>query len=1090
MLEVFCQVLTKEINLLEEKKYDDTVDADTILELEKRISARYLFLAGVLRTYPALERECLLTSFSMNPTEESFGLICMVGDKFSKNADTNEEPEEIDALHAITSSDVLLKSKSYDATKAPNRILDSLTDFSENVRADVASLLTVPRIKSLTWLTPWQQLKENCKNLLENDKKKKIVEKCTAMANGQLKYINDNLNYDEFKDFTPHEYPGIQKGYEVYVADESSSADSSSAESDETLSAPESKEYIGKERRRMQERKRRLIRRSKQILAQADNNKIKIEKFDANDTASTSTTVINTNAKDGKRKRVRKQGDTTGDGTKPKRQRKQKLNKSNTINDQPQTIDAITSNDRPMLLNMVIEPVVDNLVENNSFIKTEPFDNSSTTIDAVNQVADYSIDSDSNSKINNNGNFLQPMLNTNDPDDHLTSNISLDVVKKEDEIAQSDSERDTIIATISHSLKIVNQSDEFSYNNEDIKLEEMQAMDAMDIETIDETPPNEQNIVPSFISEAIIETSGNIESIESNQSCSNVIMKIDVQVGRFHGNPMNDNSRNLDTDHINSDAKNFPIDEKIKTEHESYSSLISHNYTQKNCCYPSSSFPLVTTFSAPVTVNQNCLHDSIAEKSIVESIKQEQYINVISDNRLTLPSSVGTENQNCLASKPKNPLLAFRKPRKSIPMISKSDALQTQQGSQPAVNTNNSSPIPISPSWPSNITKSYHNFNFNNSFDNNSFDSMKSDEIVQCNAFLNKSTVILSTTTISSATIPGTMEVTEAAATSAEASVNAQSMYKTTNTLGLTSDQKPNGPKILTKHCMVVLERIDPNKRLQLCVLDNSQLNPNVVDDDDDTKSNSIYGETVQIDNSNCDDNNSTNKLSSDEEPQQIRKEQDQPNQLPENNFLDETMQPIVLLKNLNDIQPYRQSNEANAFKQTIDHQANANENAKSMLSTHKNGIDQSNDENCSSNGQNTVRLDNTSDTDKLKNNTNDSGDALDDEEDEDEEQQRKNLITLTYSSINNNQNGHHNNDDDDDEGYKGSEETKSNCLSEPISFNGSEKCNGQEQQQKQQKQQQQQQSDQHDAIKDKNTNCNIAAENNITHLVNKQIIK
>lgn len=265
--------------MLENKKYDETVDATHILDLERKISQRYLFLARILHGHQQLEQECILTAFSMNPTAECFELVCKLAESNQKAANetashpNTSQSESIDALYTITSVELLLNSKDYDVLQAPNSLLDSLTCLSEGVRSDLVSLLTIPRIKNLNWLLSWPDLEKECQALLDIEKKRQIVENTTAAANDKLKYIK--LNYDDFKDFTPHEYPGIEKGYEIYVADSDSSesflfGNASGNDSEDTDTAPESKQFIVKEAKRLRDRKRRLIKRSQKLLEESE----------------------------------------------------------------------------------------------------------------------------------------------------------------------------------------------------------------------------------------------------------------------------------------------------------------------------------------------------------------------------------------------------------------------------------------------------------------------------------------------------------------------------------------------------------------------------------------------------------------------------------------------------------------------------------------------------------------------------------------------------------------------------------------------------------------------------------------------------
>lgn len=231
---------------------------------------RYVGLANLLDDYPAVRRECMLTAFSLNPTKENFNVVCAMA---QQNAD---------AMKSETASAETSESNDYDMLLASNRLLDAIPCLSEAVKMDLLCLLRVARIKDLNWLEPWHKLKGACEELIFTEKKKQIVENSTVAANDKLQYLN--LNYDDFKDFTPHEYPGIEKGYEVYVAD-SDSSDSMNGdhghESDATDSAPESKKFIVKEAKRLRDRKRRQMRRSQILLEKSENSvKVKVDEGD------------------------------------------------------------------------------------------------------------------------------------------------------------------------------------------------------------------------------------------------------------------------------------------------------------------------------------------------------------------------------------------------------------------------------------------------------------------------------------------------------------------------------------------------------------------------------------------------------------------------------------------------------------------------------------------------------------------------------------------------------------------------------------------------------------------------------------------
>lgn len=247
---MFCKTLTLEINELEEKKFDLSAEASTLLHFEKEISDRYLFLHNILYSYTE-KRECVLTAFSLNPTQSNFELVC----KYSEVSGSNDH-----------------KAMSF---------------LSDSLKSDLGCLLSQPRIKKLCWLSPWPELKKICEELMRTENKIKILENSTATANDNLKYLD--LNYDDFVDFKPHKYPGIEDGYDIYIpdSDSDSKCNAFDIDSDGTDTAPESKNYIleaKKEAQRMRNRKRNLIRRSQKQLADPGcSDKNRSRKYAVND---------------------------------------------------------------------------------------------------------------------------------------------------------------------------------------------------------------------------------------------------------------------------------------------------------------------------------------------------------------------------------------------------------------------------------------------------------------------------------------------------------------------------------------------------------------------------------------------------------------------------------------------------------------------------------------------------------------------------------------------------------------------------------------------------------------------------------------
>lgn len=1028
---------------MEEKKYDDDVDATVILNLEKQISGRYIFLAQALHDYPALERECLLTSFSMNPTKESFQLLCLVGDRQLPAASTTDagQCESIDALHAITGADVLLKSKNYDAAKAPNRLLDSLTMLSESVRADLATLLDVPRIKSLTWLIPWPELRKSCSELLQDEKKKEIVEKTTAMANGKLKFIN--LNYDEYKDFTPHEYPGIEKGYEVYVAN-SSSSEMDDRDSDATDTAPESREYIEqrrKERKRDKDRKRRLIKKSKKILEQDDS------------TAKNATNTPNDAGANEKKRRINKRNNTD-DVQKPKRQRKQRsdtktINQNNGTQQQQQLQNPPTDSIENIENKTINQEPVDSDAVHSTNIDRECI-NSNRMLDAI---ADNKINTDSNSsyivnsKISNADNSQKLMQISSS--DSLQHSINVNA-RNVDEIDSLPEFRSDVaaITTINNTQSIATGLSE-NYN---IGADPMQ-VDAIAVNRdVSNTVLYQNQMIKQ--ADSLIELNNSVEPTDTDIEGGTKINTIELLIGvAIHAQPApkpvtdfipvenveNDQTQRIDEIETRTKNDDQPFhkaenstaisDEQVNAVDEKFIGCDSTNFlSQAIEVLDDRSYEDESQLFAQIMANQSSIVDNIVSSSsfpmeycagnissVEEAVPSLLLVNnpmsstifptehsistaiQIDASSVGVPGNATTNIPLALQSgthpskpseaqkpKSKNPLLTFRKPRKSV--------------TDPVGGVSDLPPLPSSPSFTFNKTQPY---NSNQTYlDNSSIDSFKSDETVpdeKCDSV---------------------------------SSISMHHINDGENT-HMSIGEHSNGPKIITKHCTVRLKRIDSDPELLNRFGHGGQSNSISID----TKSNSHTSGVAVTDfeKNNCDDFYSTNEMSSEQEsPQQHTTKQ-------ANDFLDETMQPIVLLKNLNDTQLGKYTNNLN---EPLIRRAEAGSEMKNVLTMHNGNVDQSYAQKNHKNRKGAAQLD----SDRQQKSAN--GEATvtgDEDEEEDEEQQRKSYQFYTYSSVSSNQNGHNNDDDDDCNNGRSQEEQKSNCVRECNGFDAGEQCNGEQ---------------------------------------------
>lgn len=179
-LRIFCKKLTIEINYWEQKKNDCREDAETLFGFEKKLSDWYFLLALFFEDDFSIKRECILTAYSLNPTESNF--------------------------------EVVSKCNSKDNTNNENL---STYCIPEWLQSDVQYLLTWPRIKTLSWSKSWLELRAECQIYLQSKKKIERIRMATAAANNDLKNLNDKLNYKLYANWKSNNCPGgIEAGFE------------------------------------------------------------------------------------------------------------------------------------------------------------------------------------------------------------------------------------------------------------------------------------------------------------------------------------------------------------------------------------------------------------------------------------------------------------------------------------------------------------------------------------------------------------------------------------------------------------------------------------------------------------------------------------------------------------------------------------------------------------------------------------------------------------------------------------------------------------------------------------------------------------
>lgn len=242
MIELYIRALTTDLNELEKQK--QMSNDEKVAETTKRLAEGFLSLADLLKEHLYVSRECVLTSFSLNPTWGCMEYIekhardsgkIIEGDGSldlsmrKRDSDLTEySSTNIPALDTGQSSSVRnLKSHFVFSDSELSKVLDAeALGLSEQLCDDLAVVLSSPRYQYLSWVLDWSDLKAACRGYLNSSKESRHIK--------ELKYLN--IDYSQFRDWPKGptngmQYGGIEKGYEQYTEDEDDE-ETSTAESD------------------------------------------------------------------------------------------------------------------------------------------------------------------------------------------------------------------------------------------------------------------------------------------------------------------------------------------------------------------------------------------------------------------------------------------------------------------------------------------------------------------------------------------------------------------------------------------------------------------------------------------------------------------------------------------------------------------------------------------------------------------------------------------------------------------------------------------------------------------------------------------
>lgn len=229
--------INHQLNTLERVQNDHSLDARAIIDLEKLIAPHLIFLADVAGAEaPYLARECLLTAFSLHPTPATLRRIrqaaldtgriqqpstCPTHEAYVQPvggvapiqcptcpALIKPPSTETDALTGIR----LITQFDYDHKAVPCMLLHNELHLCSRISGGIVSLLSRPRLKSLSWMLEWDSLKAVCENLLDARTKYEVATLQVHGANDRLQ--NLDIDYELYEHLPDQDYGTWEKGYE------------------------------------------------------------------------------------------------------------------------------------------------------------------------------------------------------------------------------------------------------------------------------------------------------------------------------------------------------------------------------------------------------------------------------------------------------------------------------------------------------------------------------------------------------------------------------------------------------------------------------------------------------------------------------------------------------------------------------------------------------------------------------------------------------------------------------------------------------------------------------------------------------------
>ncbi|KAF5289285.1 hypothetical protein FQR65_LT11906 [Abscondita terminalis] len=225
IIELYIRALTTDMNVLERQKNEDNIEK--VAETSERLAHGFLRLADVLNEHIKVSRECVLTAFSLKPTQSTLDrIVNLAKDTGYEVLDTGQNWKC--KLHPpIDSSDDVcykcnecgeymskleLKSPLNTNTALSEALTEEQLGLSPQLCDDLVVVLSSPRYQLFSWLVQWKDLHRLCVLYLDDPERTKNIVT-------ELKFVD--IDYSMFasvkREPEDEEVNGIERGYEHYL---------------------------------------------------------------------------------------------------------------------------------------------------------------------------------------------------------------------------------------------------------------------------------------------------------------------------------------------------------------------------------------------------------------------------------------------------------------------------------------------------------------------------------------------------------------------------------------------------------------------------------------------------------------------------------------------------------------------------------------------------------------------------------------------------------------------------------------------------------------------------------------------------------